>query len=364
MCIRDSYNGSNNPLTSQAMLMGNIIYVFEITNLMDFNSIIFPRPKPSYSAQSLFGNIIYIPKSKQFSISEIQAFRSSLSLSKQVITNQVNSPKHKQVNFIADSFKSVSQTQDTTIPSYIPCLFLPYNHGSTKLLLYFHGNAEDVGGTLALLDTLKSKLKVHVMAMEYPGYGIYQGSPSADAILKDTDRLFGFLTKILGILPSDIIIFGRSIGSGPATYLASRQKVFALVLMSAYTSIRAVAKHLAGALCSLLVADRFRNIDLIPLVKSPIFIVHGMRDPLIPFGQAQELCEQCKEATLVLPERMDHNVFDTKQDLIVPLKSFLEKHEYEPTPKEKSWGWLGIPASLFLKPAEGKDKGLMSKLFG
>ena len=58
-------------------------------------------------------------------------------------------------------------------PSHIPCLFLPYTSGSSKLLLYFHGNAEDIGLSYEMLDHLRSSLKVNILAVEYPAYGIY-----------------------------------------------------------------------------------------------------------------------------------------------------------------------------------------------
>ena len=57
---------------------------------------------------------------------------------------------------------------------------MPYVGGSQKLLLYFHGNAEDLGLAWEILDHLRSSLKIHVLAMEYPGYGIYPGPTSAE----------------------------------------------------------------------------------------------------------------------------------------------------------------------------------------
>ena len=67
-----------------------------------------------------------------------------------------------------------------TSPGFIPCLYLPYLGGSSKILIYFHGNAEDVGLAMELLAFVKDMLKVHVLAMEYPGYGVYEGEPNAD----------------------------------------------------------------------------------------------------------------------------------------------------------------------------------------
>ncbi len=58
-------------------------------------------------------------------------------------------------------------------------MYLPYSQGSSKILIYFHGNAEDVGLATELLDYVRSLLRVHVLAVEYPGYGIYDGTPDA-----------------------------------------------------------------------------------------------------------------------------------------------------------------------------------------
>ena len=55
----------------------------------------------------------------------------------------------------------------------IPCLYLPCTEGSSKLLILFHGNAEDIGHVYALAKHISLALKVHVLVPEYPGYGIY-----------------------------------------------------------------------------------------------------------------------------------------------------------------------------------------------
>ena len=57
---------------------------------------------------------------------------------------------------------------------YIPCLFLPCLKGSKKLIIYFHGNAEDLGISYEMLDHMRTALRINVMAVEYPGYGIYE----------------------------------------------------------------------------------------------------------------------------------------------------------------------------------------------
>jgi dienelactone hydrolase len=126
-----------------------------------------------------------------------------------------------------------------------------------------------------LLDHLRLGLQMHVLCVEYPGYGVYEGSPSSHQILEDADNVFNYIVRDLLWNPKNIILFGRSIGSGPATWLAANKNPGGLLLMSAYTSIRAVVSHLAGTIPSLLIKDRFSNIDLMPRVTCPTFIVHG-----------------------------------------------------------------------------------------
>lgn len=57
--------------------------------------------------------------------------------------------------------------------------------------------------------------------MEYPGYGIYPGKPTAEGILEDALSVWEYLTKNMCIDAKDIILFGRSLGTGPATELAA-----------------------------------------------------------------------------------------------------------------------------------------------
>lgn len=121
-------------------------------------------------------------------------------------------------------------------------------------------------------------MKMHILAVEYPGYGLYKSSkPNENQIKEDSEVIFDYLTKVIGINESDIILFGRSMGSGPATYLASKKHACSLLLMSPYTSIKDVAKNLLGmmAFLSVIVYERFRNIDMIKDAKCPVFFLHG-----------------------------------------------------------------------------------------
>lgn len=132
-----------------------------------------------------------------------------------------------------------------------------------------------------------------MLAVEYPGYGLYKGTPNDAMIMKDTEAVYDFFVKKLNVKHQNIVIFGRSIGSGPATYLASQREVGALILMSAFTSIRDVVKDFAGKWAQYLVKQRFNNLEMIAKVNCPIFLIHGQKDKLIPYTHSEELHRNC-----------------------------------------------------------------------
>ncbi|MDR3547190.1 MAG: alpha/beta hydrolase [Candidatus Pacebacteria bacterium] len=275
---------------------------------MQFNSIVFPHPRASYTSAELYGNLIYIPRdSEQWTIT---APFVSFSLAAN----------------IRDKQSALRPCGSFTGPC-VPCLFLPTKRQTTKILIHFHGNAEDVGQARKLLKTIRHELHVHVIAVEYRGYGVYrEGEPAADSLLEDADLVYRYITTVLHFSPEDVIVFGRSIGSGPSCYLASKYSLHSLVLMSGFTSLREVAKGFVGSVLQFLVAERFENKEWLGSARCPVFIVHGRRDHLVPPKHALALRDAVKsQVKLHMPEDMDHNSFSFLQDFIYPLLQFYEE---------------------------------------
>mmetsp|Transcript_24189 Transcript_24189/g.18418 ORF Transcript_24189/g.18418 Transcript_24189/m.18418 type:complete len:131 (+) Transcript_24189:466-858(+) len=122
-------------------------------------------------------------------------------------------------------------------------MLFKYEGGSSKLFIYFHANAEDLGRAYKFLTFVHIYLRVHVLAVEYPGYGVYEGlAPTAERIIEDANTVYNFVTNNLNWKEQDIIICGRSIGSGPAVYLSAHHSPSCLVLISPHTSIRGIVK--------------------------------------------------------------------------------------------------------------------------
>lgn len=108
-------------------------------------------------------------------------------------------------------------------------------------------------------------------------------------MLKDAEYIYDYIYKVLGIKEENIILFGRSIGSGPATHLASKNNPCSLLLMSPFKSIRSVAEIQAGKLLKYLIKDQFDNLKKMKTVRCPTFIIHGQKDQLIPWQHSKEL---------------------------------------------------------------------------
>jgi abhydrolase domain-containing protein 17 len=130
------------------------------------------------------------------------------------------------------------------------------------------------------------------------------------------------------IPPQDIIVFGRSIGTGPATYLAGKSESSALVLFSPYTSLRSVAKEHVGC-CSCCAPDIFKSIDMIKQIKVPIYLIHGAKDRVISVENTEELYKACHPNNpdlkqKHLPEHMTHNDFDLIVDFVKPAADFFK----------------------------------------
>jgi len=319
---------------------------------MQFNSILFPAPENCYQYRRI-ENIVYIPNP-----TAVQNPKPS--------TTQGKPSQDKVEEEKTENNQIKEQIEQLPELSYIPCLYLPHPLGSNKLLIFFHGNAEDIGWAYDFVNSIRQQLKVHVLAVEYPGYSLYIGTPNADRICKDAEVVYDYLTQKIGIPEKNILLFGRSIGSGPSTHLAARRNPAALILMSAYTSIGAVVKGVVGNFGKFFVAERFKNIDEITKIKCSVLLIHGMLDKLIPKEHSVELLAACPQTIghIVLSENMTHNEFEMEEDIILPIQKFLKNCEINIVNEKE---FYKFPAELYEKPKIWEKKvnkrSLLSQMY-
>merc|ERR1719197_1448186 len=99
------------------------------------------------------------------------------------------------------------------------------------------------------LKHMRDQFQMNVLAVEYPGYGLLGHIPASEAGVKEVVlTAFRFTLDELKVAYEQIILFGRSVGSGPTVYLASRFPVGGLILIAAFSSVREAAKNLVGGI--------------------------------------------------------------------------------------------------------------------
>ena len=163
--------------------------------------------------------------------------------------------------------------------------------------------------------------------MEYQGYGIYEGTCSSDVVIKDAHRLMEHILHDLSVEECNIILMGRSIGTGVAVEMSVKYKnILSLVLISAFTSLCDVIRENSFTWVSKLVKERFRNLEKMHKITTPTLIIHGKEDKLIPYEHSVKLMNQCYGIVdLQLFEGMTHNTFLIELHVLSPLRAFLSR---------------------------------------
>ena len=188
------------------------------------------------------------------------------------------------------------------------------------VILYFHGNAGDLSrwGNIASYFT---SLQYNVLVVDYRTYGKSTGVVNEQKMLEDTQLWYNHLQNTYK--ESDIIIYGRSIGTGFATYAASKNNPRKLVLETPFYNLLNLAKRKFSIIPFLekLMTIKLESNIYITNVKAPIIIYHGMKDRIVPYDSGVKLSELVNKNQLTfhtIPEANHHNIasFKLYQDTI------------------------------------------------
>jgi pimeloyl-ACP methyl ester carboxylesterase len=161
-------------------------------------------------------------------------------------------------------------------------LHLP-NPQARYTLWFFHGNAEALGDLEPLLQAMRDA-GFSVFAFDYPGYGVSDGKPSEATLYAASRAAREYLRGELKVSAAQTLMYGRSLGSGPAVQMATEERVGGLVIQSGFMSAFRVVTRIP-----VLPFDQFKNLGKLPRVKSPVLVIHGERDEVISFAHGKAL---------------------------------------------------------------------------
>jgi len=233
--------------------------------------------------------------------------------------------------------------------SRFPCLTLfPSSNKAPNVsqvqyvVIYLHGNGCDLGGMHQLLRVIMLRLQVGVIAPEYPGYGLSEASTPCESSVKRCAKLtLEFVVNTLKVPLSRVVIFGTSIGTGGACWLAKKilekkRRLGALILQSPFTSIKAIIREVRifdsptvnffAQVGSTFIADRFMNLQVMKGVESPLLVLHGEVDDLIPATHSKTIFDSSSADVkqLIIFPGVGHNDFEWNA-VIKKVRGFLHK---------------------------------------
>lgn len=174
-------------------------------------------------------------------------------------------------------------------------------------LLLCHGNAGSIEDRLVHARSLVDA-GVDVLLFDYRGYGRSQGSPSEAGTYLDARAARQALLARKGIDPSRVVYLGESLGGGVALELALAHPPRGLVLQSAFTSIRDMARFHYPFIPQALVPDAYPNLARVPQLRAPLLVLHGDADDIVPVAAGEALHAAAPEPKRLLILRgLGHN---------------------------------------------------------
>ena len=192
-----------------------------------------------------------------------------------------------------------------------------------KTIIYFHGNAGTLDNRIHKLNHFKD-MEVNFLIIAWRGFSGNQGSPSEKGLYIDGRSAVNWVLK-QGVIEEDIILYGESLGTGIATELAQHRNFAGVILETPFTSMINAAKEFYPYIpVNLLLKDRFENFKKIKNINSPVLIMHGEKDTIVPFTMGRKMYQLANEPKYSYFTKHDDHMMVYNEPMIKTLKNFIK----------------------------------------
>ena len=192
-----------------------------------------------------------------------------------------------------------------------------------KTIVYFHGNAGSLENRIHKLNHFRD-MNINFLIIAWRGFSGNKGKPSEKGLYLDGESAIQWLLD-KGLKEEDIIIYGESLGTGVATHLAQNKNYAGIILETPFTSMVDAAKNFYPYVpVNLLLKDKFRNEDKVRNIYSPILVMHGEADQIVPFEMGKRIFEIANEPKYSYFTKYDDHMMEYDFDLVNSLNSFFE----------------------------------------
>jgi len=192
-----------------------------------------------------------------------------------------------------------------------------------KTLIYFHGNAGSLENRIHKLNHFQD-MNINFLIIAWRGFSGNNGKPSEKGLYIDGKSAIDWLIK-KGVDEKNLILYGESLGTGVATHLAQYKNYAGVILETPFTSMVDAAKKFYPYIpVNLLLKDKFENYKKIKNINSPILVMHGEIDQIVPFLMGKKIYDLANEPKYSYFTKYDDHMMEYDENLVLALKSFLK----------------------------------------
>ena len=194
-----------------------------------------------------------------------------------------------------------------------------------KTLVFFHGNAGELSNRIYKLNEL-NKLDINILLISWRGFSGNEGLPTEENLYKDAEAAIQWLNS-KGVENNKIILYGESLGTGVAVEIGKKNIFSSIILESPFTSMENAAKIYYPYLpVKLLLKDKYNSISKIQTISTPILIMHGEKDDIVPFSMGKELFEKANSPKYSYFTPDDDHMLEFNDQILKIIKNFIDKH--------------------------------------
>jgi fermentation-respiration switch protein FrsA (DUF1100 family) len=192
-----------------------------------------------------------------------------------------------------------------------------------KTIIFFHGNAGTLENRIYKLNRLKD-LDVNFLIIAWRGFSGNQGEPTENNLYEDGRSAVRWI-KNYGVEDENIVLYGESLGTGIATEIAQNNNFAGVILETPFTSMVDAAKKFYPYIpVKLLLRDKYENIKKIKNIRSPILVMHGEADQIVPFAMGQKIFQEANNPKFSYFTKNDDHMMEFDEKLIGQLNLFLK----------------------------------------
>jgi len=196
------------------------------------------------------------------------------------------------------------------------------NINNYKTILFLHGNAGSLENRIHKINHFKD-MNVNFLLVAWRGFSGNKGVPTEKGLYEDAQSAVRWL-KSKGVRENNIIVYGESLGTGVATEIAQNKNFAGVILESPFTSMIDAGKDKYSYLpVRLLLKDRYESNKKIKNINSPILIMHGKVDNIVPFHMGKKMYELANEPKYSYFSEYDDHMMEYNEKLLQVLKDFI-----------------------------------------